>query len=252
MLEVVMSRRSPHLGARSFHEPVGPGTARREAVSALRALPVFAALVVAGEWLLHQAAYALEYGPRFGVVMASTPHRFYMMPLGVTLACMLTVLVSAVVGFLGAAGYARYRLLALLSRSTRVKISRAGAGLYFKDVAATAGLLACLQILLFSIQENLETATQTGRWVGSSVLAPATHPTLGPLSVGIATCASLLWHAFRAWLRSSHQALVSIRALVALRSGFGAPPLLGLPCAEGLQSLSVRGTAIPRAPPLAA
>src|SRR5579875_2969523 len=49
-------------------------------------LLVFGLAVVGGEWLVHQAEYAIEYGSRFNAVMATTPHHLYMPEAGVTLA----------------------------------------------------------------------------------------------------------------------------------------------------------------------
>src|SRR5579872_1886631 len=46
----------------------------------------FGFAVLAGTWTVHQVEYAIVYGHRFGTVMATTPHRFYMGPLGLLLA----------------------------------------------------------------------------------------------------------------------------------------------------------------------
>ena len=46
---------------------------------------VFALAVLAGEWLVHQTEYLIEYGSRFGTVMNTTPHRLYMASLGLFL-----------------------------------------------------------------------------------------------------------------------------------------------------------------------
>src|SRR5579864_3716138 len=73
-------------GRRSLTRLVPPMTEWHSYPRALANLLIFGLVALAGTWLVHQTEYRIEYGSRFGTVMATTPHRVYMAPFGVFLA----------------------------------------------------------------------------------------------------------------------------------------------------------------------
>ena len=70
---------------------------------------VFGLAVLAGECLVHQLEYLLEYGRRFDTIMAATPHRFYMAQEGAVLAAAVALLLTLAILALRMLGARRQR-----------------------------------------------------------------------------------------------------------------------------------------------
>jgi hypothetical protein len=214
-------------------------SARRETPSGQPLLPAFAGwrtygrgfvsvlllglAALAGEWVVHQIEYRIEYGARFDAVMATTPHRFYMAPLG------LSLLVGALVALLLAGAVLRSTVLrrralvdALPPRIVRL-VPENGLDLRVSALLATALVLAVYQIVLYVAQENLEVTALGQSWPGLAVLLAPMHATVLPLHALIALCTSLLLWTVWASLHRSSRTLRAVRALARL---FARAPIL--------------------------
>lgn len=177
--------------------------------------------VLTGTWIVHQTEYFIEYGQRFGSVMAANPHA-YMAPLGGVLAAVAIMLLALLTFGLHLA-WQRVRRIAnhLPVRLTRHLIVPARMP-SMRAIGVTSLVLAACQSVVYLAQENLEGLAATGNLPGLSVLLAPQHATVLPLHLLIASCfAVLLWTA-SAWLgrvrRLVHVANV-FAALVARRVG---------------------------------
>jgi hypothetical protein len=171
---------------------------------------------VGGEWVVHQLEYLTEYGPRFGDVMATTPHRFYMMPLGVMLgtgAGILLVLSSAA---LALTRRARARLVRRLPQRVARHVPVLSFELRMAAVARTALVLAACQVAIYVAQENLEGFAIAGQWHGFSVLLASQHATVIPFHLLIAAFSALVLWTLSSCLQGSRRAVQMARVLVAV------------------------------------
>jgi hypothetical protein len=168
-------------------------------------LLLFGLVVLAGTWTVHQVEYAIVYGHRFGAVMAATPHRFYMGPLGVFLAigtlfsgiATLSVLVVGLVRIERIRG----RLPARYSR----RLAAPFPSVPYRSISCTAALLLALQSGLYLLQENLESFAVVSTWPGMAVLVGPQHWTVLPLHLVIASCSSLVLWMVSAWLQRTRE-----------------------------------------------
>lgn len=203
--------------------------------------------LIGGEWLVHQVQYLIQYGARFGAVMDTTPHRYYMGPVGITLGVMGAALLALAAGLL------------LLEHRERIRLRRALAACRHQPAPATAGrvptgailrtaaLIACLQTILYTAQENLEAHLMGLAMPGPAVLA---HATLLPLHALTALCLSLILWAIACVLRDSHESVVRLRRLLRLH-GPRSAVRAGI-IQEAPPRLPAIPTRCPRAPPSAA
>src|SRR5438105_11796879 len=77
-------------------------------------LLLFGLAALAGEWVVHQLEYLIEYRSRFGTVMATTPHHLYMVPIGILLGALSAGLALLALAVLGTNSMRRRRLLRYL------------------------------------------------------------------------------------------------------------------------------------------
>lgn len=179
-------------------------------------LLLFGLAVLGGEWLVHQLEYLIEYGGRFGTVMARTPHRFYMVQEGAILGAAFLSLAALLVAALALASAERLRLRRRLpSRLARV-VSRLDMRLSLHTVGATAVALAVCQTALYAVQENVEWAAVWGGWPGLGVIFARQHITVLPLHLLVALAASLLLWAASCTIRRARHEVQAVRALVAV------------------------------------
>jgi hypothetical protein len=191
---------------------VGWGTYRRAFLSVL----IVGLAAFCGEWIVHQLEYLIEYGSRFGTVMAASPHRLYMTPLGVALLAVALAAFGLVALVLGANSVRSRRLLRVLPEGVQRFLPHGPLSVPAASVLATAGLLAAYQTLIYFVQENLESVLAGYGRPGLLVLLSPQHSTLLPLQSLVALCSSLiLWTAF-ALLRRSGDVLDAVRSLVRL------------------------------------
>lgn len=222
-------------------------------LQALVNLLLFGLAALVGEWVVHQCEYLIEYGDRFGAVMATTPHRFYMAPLGIFLALMVLSLLSLATLLLYAARLERRRLLLGMPARLACRVPRFPLSLPLRRVALTALTLTICQVVLYSAQENVESAAASQGWPGLAVLFAPQHLTVLPLHLAAASYIALaLWMA-AVFVRRSRRAVHAARLIADLiRAKSAAPPrpaplrsrLLSLQHLAGLPSL--------RSPPLGA
>ena len=169
-----------------------------------------------GEWVVHQLEYLIEYGGQYGSVMAASPHRFYMVPVGVALG-------AGVVAALCLTGIAlrvdlrkSRRLLHMLPTRLHRFIPDRPIRIPMASIGATALLLALYQIVVYVIQENLEGVVLGMGWPGLLVLFAPQHATVIPLHFLIALCGSLILWTLSAYLGRSRDTLRAAQALVRL------------------------------------
>jgi hypothetical protein len=191
---------------------------------------------VGGEYIVHQLQYLLEYGPRFGAEMASSPHRLYMAPLGgaLALAAFLTLTLTALT-LEWRAGRRRVLLrrlparMHLLAGVERARVSLA-------QVSSLVLALLCCQVAIYLTQENMEAATRGLPLPGLAVLLLAGHWTVLPLHLLLAAGNALILAVLSSRLTQSRRALRAVEALISLmvRDGDAAPALRApeayLPC----------------------
>jgi hypothetical protein len=215
-------------------------------------LLLFLAVAFGGEWVVHQSVYHLEYGARFGAVMADSPHRYYMTPLGMLFGLTAIGVLLAVAGILYLYAARRRYLHAVLPARFRRPVPQTQFHLAPATIALTVLALAALQSLIYVVQENLEWAAQTGAFPLLAVVSPAAHPAVLPLHLVVATCVACILWILSAMVTASSDSLQASEMLSRLAV---APsywrldsllPVLLLPSRP--QSASCR----PRAPPRAA
>jgi hypothetical protein len=214
-------------------------------------LLAFGLAIVAGEWLVHQLEYLTEYGPRFGAVMGTTPHRLYMLPLGLVLGLTIGGLLVVATATLAVTRRALSRQVSRLpdrvARHVPVLTFRLSAG----AVATTALVLAGCQTAVYVVQENLEWFAVTGQWRGLSVVLGVQHATLVPFQLLVATCGALILWTLSSLVRQSRHAVRLARALVAALARQGALILRCRTWEDWVLDLRLSiTTASPRAPPL--
>src|SRR5947209_7983672 len=211
----------------------------------------FGLTVVAGEWVVHQLEYLTEYGPHFGAVMATTPHRIYMMPLGVAFGLAVVLLLALACVVLILAQRARARLVRHLPARAARHVPALGLKLRPVSVAHTALLLAFCQVTVYVLQENVEGFALAGQWRGLSVLLAAQHVTVLPFHVLVAALGALLLWTLSSLLGRSRDAVRMARTLVAVlvRTPVG-PAIEGVP-AGYIPDLRIQAGALSlRSPPL--
>jgi hypothetical protein len=226
---------------------VGWQTYRR----ALANLLIFGLVALGGEWLVHQLEYLIEYGHRYGTVMGSTPHRFYMAPLGVTLAALAIGLLLLAALTLNVARIKRRRLLLRLPHRVVRHLPSFSLRLPARSIAQTGLVLAACQVGLYLLQENLESVAVARGWPALGVVLPPQHATVLPLHVLVAACGSVLLWLVAARIGRSHRAVQVARILVALLTPKqSAPPCL-VPARSRVPNLRlVAGILCLRSPPL--
>lgn len=175
---------------------------------------LFAAL--GGEWIVHQCQYMLLYGPRFGQVMAASPHRLYMQPLGlafgVIAAGLLAVAALAIALFMAQ----RARLVDRLPSRLRRAVPRSWPALPARGLIPTALLLAWIQMVVYAGQENAESVLQGFNYPGLGAVISIHRPALIPLHLAVALGISILLWSIRTLLHRSREALRAVRGLLAL------------------------------------
>lgn len=238
----------------SSHPPVIPPLVRGRnplgwAANAL--LLLVAAL--GGEWIVHQIQYRLIYGDRFGWVMGSTTHRYYMPQMGMALAAAALVLGGAVALVLLLYGLRRARLLAHVPRHAQRSVAPACPRPRWQALFPSALVLAWIQIAVYIGQENAETHAAGLPWPGLGVLFSSHYPVALPLHLLIALCISFVLWSLSLLVRRSRAAVRAARVLAALFLTTAAP--LRRRTATYAYIPSRRPVAGPlglRAPPLAA
>jgi hypothetical protein len=182
---------------------------------------IFGLAVLAGTWTVHQIEYAIVYGHRFGAVMATTPHRYYMGTLGVLLA---SGALLAGMGALCVVGLGHVRG----QRVRRRLPARYGPFLAsplpivpLSSMGVTAALLISLQTGLYLLQENLEALTAFNTLPGLGVLLAPQHLTVMPLHALVGSFLSLVLWTVSSWLHRTRQTGRLARVLAAL---FHVPP----------------------------
>lgn len=216
-------------------------------------LLAFSLAAAASTWVVHQLAYRIEYGDRFGAVMATTPHRVYMAPLGVALGMSVGGVLVLSILIVGAARVTVRRLLRNLP-ARLIWISHASApAVPGTTVARTALLLAACQLTLYSVQENLESVFVSAGWPGLSVLLSSEHVVVVPLHLLAAACGSLLLWTVSSRVRGSRQAVQMAWVLAGIAAARGSvPQRTGLQYRHLPNLRLVAGSLCLRSPPLAA
>lgn len=216
-------------------------------------LLIFELTVLGGEWVVHQLAYLIEYGSRFGTVMATTPHRYYMGRLGLLFALAVLSLLSLAALVLRLDALKRQRVLPLLPARLRRFIPAVGVRVPPSVIGRTALLLAFLQMAVYLAQENLEAQAEGAGLPGLAVLVAPAHWPVVPLHLLIALCSSFVLWTLATWRRSSSVATQIAETLARLLAGGKSEPLRCTPTpAHVPHRLLITGIARPRAPPLLA
>lgn len=220
MAVTVSPRRTDH------RQPVIPPLFQpRTFLRAYATVALFFLVAVAGEWIVHQLEYLIEYGRQFGPEMAATPHRYYMGPAGAALAAGTLLALTLTALALRLHGLEYRRLRQLLPRSVQELGPRPYVPASPRAIARTTLVLAIMQIAVYLVQENLEAMAEGLSLPGLQTLIGAQHLTVLPLHLLIALClATILWTAV-SLLRRSRSLVQQIRLLVRLfLSGQGARP----------------------------
>lgn len=178
---------------------------------------------LAGEWVVHQIEYRIEYGARFDAVMATTPHRFYMAPLGLSLLVGTLVALLLAGAVLRSTVLHRRALFDVLPPRIRRLVPERRIDVPPGALLATALVLALYQVALYVVQENLEANAVGQSLPGLAVLMAPAHATVLPLHALIALCISLLLWTISASLHGSSQALRVVQVLARL---FGRVPTI--------------------------
>lgn len=184
-------------------------------------LLLFVLTACGGEWLVHQSNYRLQYGARFSSVMANSPHRYYMTPLGLLFGLVAVGFLIAVAATLYVYAVRRDHLLSFLPERFRRAAPHVHLSLSPGDIALTALTLASLQSLIYLIQENLEAAAQSGTFPLLAVLSPALHPAVLPLQMAMALCLSLILWTLSAAFTASSAGLQAAEILAGLAAASG-------------------------------
>lgn len=213
-------------------------------------LAAFGLTVVAAVWIVHQTEYRIEYGSRFGAVMQASPHHLYMIPAGLGLA--LTAVIALLLS-----GWSLHRsrhvrrasvrfLPHRLSRRVHMELRWPGA----RAVISTAALLALCQIVLYSLQENVESVTFLGTLPGLQVLIAPRHLTVIPLHLVAALVGSLLLWLTAAIFHRDRSATQLARVLADIIARRASPTRSAPPAATVFPHvLTSAGIRSPRAPP---
>lgn len=216
-------------------------------------LLVFGLVALFGAWVVHQLAYLIEYGSRFDAVMATAPHRYYMAQSGVLFAVVAISLLSLVCLSLRLDALQRRRLLHVLPARLHGLIPAVRVRIPGSVIGQTALGLACWQVVVFLVQENLEAMAEGGGLPGFTVLVAPAHWTVVPLHLAIALCGSLVLWTLSALLGRSCKATAAVERLVRLFIPSGsAPPHLTALAQYGPNRRLVAGVRSLRSPPLPA
>lgn len=191
----------------------------RTTARALVNLCAFGFAVLAGTWIVHQLEYGIEYGRHFGTEMATTPHRFYMEPLGLLLAAGTLLAAGATLLLLGAGHVRIRRLRRRLPERYRTFLEAPLPVVLLRSIGITAALLVALQTGLYVLQENLETLAALNTLPGLAVLVAPRHLTVLPLHVLIGLFSSLVLWTLSAWFHRSRRTFRLARVLAALFAG---------------------------------
>jgi hypothetical protein len=184
-------------------------------------LVAFGLAALSAEWLVHQLEYLIVYGPRFGTVMATTPHRVYMAPLGAVLTLLVTALVVVVSLALTAARVRRDRLLAALPSRLRGHVPRSSLSVGFAPLLKTGLALAGLQVAIYVMQENVESVLVRPGWPGLWVVLAPVHATVLPLHLLAGMAGALVLWTLSTLLRRSRrdvQVAQVLASMIASRS----------------------------------
>jgi hypothetical protein len=223
-------------------------------------LLAFGLAIAGGEWVVHQGEYLIEYGRRFGTVMATSPQHSYMGELGLMLAAATILLLTLSAVVVGALSLRLRRLLHLMPAHPgpegRGRLERFVPAISVRvparPVLITAALAASGQTAIYLVQENLESASIGAGWPGLGVLFASRHATVVPLHLLIAFYASLLLWTLATLLRGAHAAVRAAAAIAALMASPPEAPLRLMPVARRTPSLcAVQGTQGLRSPPIA-
>lgn len=202
---------------------IPPLAGRRTFIRAFAGLLLFELVALCGEWIVHQLEYLIVYGPRFGSVMQSTPHRYYMGSAGAVLAlCGLTGVAACLLVLHG-----RFRVIrglrARVPARVQLLLPPVSIRLAPGAVLATALVLAACQIAVYLLQENLEFISAGLTAPGVSVLVGASHLTVLPLHAAVALCGSLVLWTLSALCGCSEAVLETVQSLA--RRFTASPPL---------------------------
>lgn len=178
-------------------------------------LLVFGLTVFAGEWVVHQAEYVIEYGQWFGAAMGATGHDAYMGPIGLVLAVAAAGLIGLAALTLGLVGITLWRLRLVLPSGMRRLVPRTAQRVSLRTMLVTASVLAFGQIALYAVQENVEAAALGAGWPGLGVLFAPQHATVVPLHLLVSSCGAVILWAVAAILHGSRRAVCIAQALAA-------------------------------------
>lgn len=157
-------------------------------------LLIFGLAMLGGDWLVHQAAYLIEYGSRFDGVMANSPHRYYMGIAGVFLAASALGLLTLAIVVLRVLARRRRDLLRALSPRLARHMGATATHIPVWMIGKTALVLAVGQVAIFLLQENLEAGAEGLGLPGFGVLFGPEHLSVLPLHLLVALCSAvLLW-----------------------------------------------------------
>jgi hypothetical protein len=247
---VILPTRRRSVGAH-VKSIVPPIAGWRSYPHALANLLLFGLALVAGTWIVHQTEYEIEYGSRFGAVMATSPHRFYMAPLGLALGVSGIVLLSLVALLLLSARRTLRALLCQLTPRLARRIHVSPLGLSWQAASRTTLALASLQMVLYLLQENLESAAVSAGWPGLWVLLAPQHLTVIPLHFLAAFCGALLLWTLSARLCRSRQAVGVARTLARVLAAWRSALRRLIPVCRHLPNLRlIAGVLCLRSPPL--
>lgn len=188
----------------------------RRGLGAVASLVVLAVAGIAGEWIVHQTQYFIEYGTRFQYVMATTPHHLYMGWAGLVLAVLALLLVTCASLAISLRARETRRLLAVLPDRVQHFVPVDLPRVRPTSVLATAIFLSLYQSCVYLLQENLESNAMGAGWPGMSVLFGAGHITVVPLHFLVALCLSVLLWSLARCLRYSRRSVSVARLLARL------------------------------------
>jgi hypothetical protein len=193
---------------------------------------LFFVAALAGEWIVHQVQYLIEYGRQFGAVMALTPHQYYMGSAGAVLAAgaLLALTATALALRLNTREYRRLRPLIperLLQRIRPQPYSPATSG----TILRTGLALAVTQIGIYLIQENLEAMAEGVPLPGLTAVLSSQHLTVLPLHLLVALCLAIVLWTVASLIGRSRAIVEQIRFLARLFGNHGPvrsdhPPVL--------------------------
>ncbi len=185
-------------------------------------LLAFGFVALAGTWVVHQTEYAIVYGRRFQDVMATTPHRYYMAQLGVSLAAGMLVAGAGALFVLGRRQLRLHRLRRRLPQRYQGHVAARLPSVAPRSIAVTAVVLSTVQTCIYFAQENLESLAVSPSPPGFQVLLSPQHVTVIPLHLLLGLCGSLiLWMVSGCLHRTNRAAHVARVLLALLDSTFG-------------------------------